>query len=380
MASINKAQPAEDSDVAFPSASTSQLSTQRQPTTTAMLVESDPSDYEDAGEPGHGSKEARIRTVDLFDIGKEGEMAPLVLPRDEKKWKEEEELRRENERAMNKLRRRNSKEKQRQGEDMKQAADPGRETTAEIKTDPYEEEGMLHASLGGTPAASAAADNSAFSKPTLAKSQTAQIRQTEALGSEPVVEGLTATQEAATLGAEDVKIKVKREDISTYFKFPSDAVHQEHFYVLQFPRLFPQFYDPSDPNQSAETLANDMQPGTSQVKAERGAVKDSKPSLSALGKALGAGGAPGIPAPLTNPYDASAKHKIKSSLHESESDAWRDYEPGKWQGWGRNAGREDREAMAGNKAAQGKVGKIKIRRSGKTTLKLGNIEYEVCLL
>ena len=344
----------------------------QKPTSTAMLVESDPEDYKDAEESSYNDGQAKVPTVDLFDIGKEGEMAPLVLPRDEKKWKEEEDLRMEHEKAVRKLRLQNAEERRKKKEVKDEKGE------AKVKLDPYEEEERLSSSLIGSPAVLALSTSVPLT-PSQVSDETrhAQALQDQAFGQTTVAEGLTAVQEAATLGAEDVQIKVKREDISTYFNYSAESARQERFYVFQFPRLFPQFYDPGDPDQSAEVLAKEIQTGSNSVKNESLFAGDVKPSVSVLADALSAGGASSFPAPLTNPYDASAKHKIKSSLHESESDAWRDYEAGKWQGWGRNPGREDREAMSGNRMAHGRVGKIKIRKSGKTTLKLGNIEYEV---
>lgn len=277
-------------------------------TSTAALVDSDPEDYGDADEHGEGSSARKSRTVDLYDIGLESEMAPLVLPRDEKKWLEEEKLRRENEKAMGKLR-----------------LGPAASAKA-VKMDPYEEEETAAASLAGTPSISASATPAPV---------------------QDSLEEAAKLADAAVLGADDVKIKVKREDISQYFDLPKENSSHEQFYVFQFPRLFPQFADPD-------------------------CMPDIKP----------------------NPVDVTqslmeAKHKVKSAYHESEAEAWRDYIPGKWQGWGKNPGREGREILGANNAAgqapsgnstppEGRIGKIKVRRSGRTTLKLGGIEYEVC--
>lgn len=236
----------------------------------------------------------------------ENEMAPLVLPRDEKKWLEEEKLRKENEKAMAKLK-------------LGPAA-----SAKSVKMDPYEEEEMAAASLAGTPTASASATPAPSAQ---------------------TLEEAAPIEDAAVLGADDVKITVKRENISTYFNLSQEESAHEQFYVFQFPRLFPQF-------------------------AEPGSVPDVKPSANDLLSSL-----------------IESKHKVKSAYHESEAEAWRDYIPGKWQGWGKNPGREGREilgatdaqAQSGNQAQapEGRIGKIKVRRSGRTTLKLGGIEYDV---
>lgn len=173
-------------------------------------------------------------------------MAPLVLPRDEKKWLEEEKLRKENEKAMAKLR-------------LGPAA-----SAKLVKMDPYEEEELAAASLAGTPTASA----SATPAPSGATLQEAA----------PI-------EDAAVLGAEDVKITVKREDISKYFNLPAEEAAHEQFYVFQFPRLFPQF-------------------------AEPGSAPDLKPSPTDLASSL-----------------LESKHKVRSAYHESEAEAWRDYIP-----------------------------------------------------
>lgn len=236
-------------------------------------------------------------------------MAPLVLPRDEKKWLEEEKLRKENEKAMAKLK-------------LGPAAG-----AKSVKMDPYEEEEMAAASLAGTPTASASATPAP---------------------SAHTLEEAAPIEDAAVLGADDVKITVKRENISTYFNLSQEESAHEQFYVFQFPRLFPQFVEP-------------------------GSVPDVKPSANDLLSSL-----------------IESKHKVKSAYHESEAEAWRDYIPGKWQGWGKNPGREGREilgatdaqAQGGNQpqAPEGRIGKIKVRRSGRTTLKLGGIEYDVSIL
>lgn len=270
-------------------------------------MDSDPEDYGDA-EDGEGPSGRRNKTVDLYDIGMENEMAPLVLPRDEKKWLEEEKLRKENEKAMGRLR-----------------LGPGASAKS-VKMDPYEEEELAAASLAGTPVPSASA--SATPAPTQGS-----------------LEEAAPVEDAAVLGADDVKIKVKKEDVSAYFDLPKESASHEQFYVFQFPRLFPQFADP-------------------------GSLPDIKPSPADIAQSL-----------------IEAKHKVKSAYHESEAEAWRDYVPGKWQGWGKNAGREGRDVLGAASAQaqvggefsapEGRIGKIKVRRSGRTTLKLGGIEYEV---
>lgn len=276
-------------------------------TSTAALVDSDPEDYGDADENGEGPSARKSQTVDLYDIGLENEMAPLVLPRDEKKWLEEEELRKENEKAMGKLR-----------------LGPGPGAKA-AKMDPYEEEELAAASLAGTPSISASA--------TPAPVQSS-------------LEEAATINDAAVLGADDVKIKVKKEDISQYFDLPKEHASHEQFYVFQFPRLFPQFADPES-------------------------LPDIKPNPADLAQSL-----------------VEAKHRVKSAYHESEAEAWRDYVPGKWQGWGKNPGREGREVLGATTSQgqpgssdqsppEGRIGKIKVRRSGRATMKLGGIEYEV---
>lgn len=278
-------------------------------TSTAALVDSDPEDYGDADENGDGPSGRKSQTVDLYDIGTENEMAPLVLPRDEKKWLEEEKLREENDKAMGKLR-----------------IVPESSSKA-VKMDPYEEEELAAASLAGTPAAS----NSASATPAPTRSS---------------LDEAAPIEDAAVLGADDVKIKVKREDISTYFDLPKENASHEQFYIFQFPRLFPQFADSE-------------------------ALRDVKPSADDLAQSI-----------------IEAKHKVKSAYHESEAEAWRDYIPGRWQGWGKNPGREGRDVLGAtdaqsqptigeSSAPEGRIGKIKVRQSGRTTLRLGGIEYEV---
>lgn len=316
----------------------------RKPTTTATLVDSDPEDYEDAEQDASGRK---LETVDLFDIAREGEMAPLVLPRDEKKWQEEEELRRENNLAMQRL---HLKKRGKQ--------EPKEDTPSmpNIKQDPYEEDEMLEASLRNTPisigtgSGSRAQSISSASVSVKAEdgTQTADMQVDE------------PAEDAAVLGAEDVKVKVKKEDVSQYFHLPSEQAIHDRFYVFQFPRLFPQFYDPlTGPPGAAPIVKRENEDGE----------EDVKPKVK-----IEAGAQPESAADLQ-----SAKHKVRSAYHESESEAWRDYEPGKWQGWGRNPGRETRETLAGHGAEDlsGRIGKLKVRKSGRTTMKLGGIEYDV---
>jgi hypothetical protein len=340
------------------------------PSSTAQLIDSDPEDNDDTGYGG-----SKVPTIDLFDIGLEGEMAPLVLPRDEKKWREEEEMRKENEIALKKMTIDESKKKGQQMEidDVK-------------KLDPYEEEERLQASLHGTPAPGSASVSS-----TPAPTGQGHEHDAEAAAEDA---HLTVEQEAVTLGLEDVQIITKKEDISYYFQTTPgsggvlEGSNKEAFYLFQFPRMFPRFWDPNDHEQTKEG-------GSGTVKTEDGesAVKvegDMKPATTS-----GSNAAPGLsksaakPAEklLENPYSTLSKHRVVSSLHESESEVWRDYEPGKWQGWGKNSGSMNREDMAGNRRAEGMIGKLRIRKSGKVSLRLGSrgkeggiVDYEVRLI
>ena len=313
----------------------------RTSTSTANLVDSDPEDYK--GDDTYDQAGAKVVTVDLFDIGLEGEMAPLVLPRDEKKWQEEELLRKENERAMAKIR--GKPDPYPDGVVKKEEGSGEATPKPKIKLDPEEEEERMAASLRGTPA-------------TITSGTESRAQSVSSSSVRPEDEAQEAgAGDAAVLGIDDVKIKVKKEDISGYFA-RDELANLEQFYIFQFPRLFPQFCD-SEARAAAEKIKNE----------EGGAAgEDVKPSPFAFG----AGNA-------SSAFDPTAKHKVRSAYHESESEAWRDYEPGKWQGWGRNPGRDDREAIAGkgSEKLEGRIGKIKVRQSGKTTMKLGGIEYEV---
>lgn len=326
--------------VSGPSGSSSKKST-----TTAKLVDSDPEDHlEETGDMPQDLHGRKLETVDLFDIGREGEMAPLVLPRDEKKWVEEEQLRKENERAMQKL------HLKKRGRLDPAAAS---EATSKVKQDPYEEEEALQASLRNTPVSTGAGPGSRAQSVSSASVSVKAEPSGEMRFDGP-------TEDAAVLGAEDVKIKVKKEDISQYFHLPPEVAKTDRFYVFQFPRLFPQFYDPN---------IGPPEPSVEVKKEDPDGQEESKPNVAAL---LNSQSDPGADA-------FSAKHKVRSAYHESESEAWRDYEPGKWQGWGRNPGQDMRENLAGHGAEDlsGRIGKLKIRKSGKTTMKLGGIEYDV---
>ena len=317
----------------------------RKPTTTANLVDSDPEDYDDNEQDAQGRK---LETVDLFDIGREGEMAPLVLPRDEKKWAEEEQLREENQLAMRKL------QLKKRGKHEVIEDDP---PLPKVKQDPEEEEAMIAESLRATPASTS---NGPGSRAESISSALASVKPED--GDQTAGMQVDApAEDAAVLGAEDVKIKVKKEDVSQYFNLPDEQTKSDRFYVFQFPRLFPQFFDPEvGPPGLAPVVKKENEDGE----------EDVKPNV----KAMTEGGENGAD-------PVSAKHKVRSAYHESESEAWRDYEPGKWQGWGRNPGRETRENLAGYGADElsGRIGKLKIRKSGRTTMKLGGIEYDVSL-
>lgn len=362
---------------------------------TAVLVDSDPEDYDDDATYS-ATTGKRVQTVDLYDIGQEGEMAPLVLPRDEKKWNEEEALRQEHERATRRMRGIKSPKKDKQQElpDVKEEEEEGgvRATAAaaeadedlhnkvtpdvakmRVKMDPYEEEEMAASSLAGTPGESNGSTPVPLSRaPTVDGSQDRAVESTAAAAAAAAPRAEDPVDNDAVLGAEDVKVKVKKEDISVFFNLPKEAASSEQFYVFQFPRLFPKFYDANDPM----TYPPGMLGGGDGEETK----PDVKPDGSILAAALnGSAGSAAGNGPLVDPFSLS-KHKVKSSLHESESDAWRDYSPGKWQGWGRNTGRDDREYIMGGeveKGLSGKIGKIRVRRSGKTTLKMGDIEYEV---
>lgn len=361
---------------------------------TVALVASD-SESDD----GRVNGEDKVDILDLFDIGREDEMAPLVLPRDEKKWKEEEKLREENERARKRFGGGDGSRKGKGRGKLEDAAEGGGPEDSnnaasadtpksKMDVDPYDEEERIAASLQGTPQGSAPATPTTAHPPT------------DHAGIVVADAGLTSAQEAVTLGIEDVQIKVKKENVADYFHFQGEEARQERFYVFQFPRVFPRFFDPADPLQTKHDPRE--QPDV-QVKTEDTAAQDKKPSPSKLNHALAKGSAAagsnaavafsssgGSKASqggneekplLQNPYATVSKHRVKSALHESESDSWRDYEPGKWQGWGRNSGTGARDAMAGNGRAEGRIGKLRIRRSGKVTLRLGSgpdkVDYEI---
>lgn len=315
---------------------------------TALLIDSD---AEEDGIPNSYGGRDKLKTVDLYDIGAEGEMAPLVMPKDEKKWQEEETLRLEYAKAMEKL------SLTHKGTSAK-AAESGTPQPARVKTDPYEEDEMNAASLSGTPRSASIASRSLSRAQTI--DSTTHSSDIEVL--QDLIPPIPSDEAAATLGAEQIQIHIKKEDISVHFNLQptEEDPSPERFHIFQFPRLFPQFYDPADPVQV------DQYNPAGAAKREPGTAESSAATLGSNAAAAVVTGELG-----------SAKNRIKSALHESESEAWRTYEPGKWQGWGRNPGQEERETLAGNPSAEGRIGQIKVRKSGRTTMTLGNIDYEV---
>jgi hypothetical protein len=111
----------------------------------------------------------------------------------------------------------------------------------------------------------------------------------------------------------------------------------ERLYIFQFPRVFPTFRRPQDEeSQSAEP--------------QEAGGDDIKP----------------------DPDSADVKPKVKKTARPGE------YVAGEWGGWGKGGGREGRDPIGGG--VDGLVGRMQVRESGRVTLKMGDIDYDVSVI